>query len=329
GTPLVSVVTSVYNGEKYLRSSLRSILQQEGVDFELIVVNDGSNDRSGMILKEMAENDERIHLIERHNKGLTSSLIEGCSKARGTYIARHDTDDISLPDRLKTLAEMLEQQSELVFASSWAEVIGPEDELLYRYTRPAGAEAATRMLLETRTGPPGHGSVMFRKDAYEAVGGYREQMYYAQDSDLWLRFGLIGKLGYAQEVLYRYRVSHESISGALHFQKLAYAELITQLFEVRKSGGDETALLDQANQLRSAHETAPSSSQALTLYFIGRSLFDRKDERAARYLAKCVRERPLQLKAWLLLVAATPRMVFRAVSRSMTTQAGSQSGRLT
>src|SRR5882672_1702517 len=100
-TPLVSVVTSTYNGASYLENSLQSVLDQTGVQFELIVVDDGSTDGSAEILARLAGKDSRLRLLRQKNQGLTRALIRGCAEARGTYIARHDSDDLSLPGRLE------------------------------------------------------------------------------------------------------------------------------------------------------------------------------------------------------------------------------------
>ena len=94
--PLVSVVMSVYNSEKYLKEAIESILNQTYTNFEFIIVNDGSTDSSLDIIQEYMKKDERIVLISRDNKGLPYSLNEGIEKAKGKYIARMDADDISL-----------------------------------------------------------------------------------------------------------------------------------------------------------------------------------------------------------------------------------------
>src|SRR6266496_3005617 len=99
-SPDVSVVMSVYNGADHLRETIDSILAQEGVAFELIVVNDGSTDQSAKILEEYASRDKRVRVFQQENQGLTRSLIRGCSEARGKYIARQDAGDVSLTDRL-------------------------------------------------------------------------------------------------------------------------------------------------------------------------------------------------------------------------------------
>jgi glycosyltransferase involved in cell wall biosynthesis len=299
--PTVSVVMSVYNSARYLARSIESILTQDGVTFEFIIINDGSTDNSRDILARYAAQDQRIRVIDQENAGLTRALIRGCKEARGTYIARQDSDDVSLRGRLSRLAEMLRADDGLTFVSSWADVIGPEDEPLLTQTRPDDSKAATNQLLVERIGPPGHGSVMFRRTCYEIVGGYRSQFYYAQDSDLWLRLGSVGRLGYAQEVLYQYRVSEESISGALHSHKLPFARLIDELHVARMAGHSEEAILSKA-PVAIPRGQKDKASEARTLYFIGRCLFTRRDRRASTYLRQCLRLTPYKFKAWALLL---------------------------
>ena len=129
--PLISVVMSVYNGEKYLKRSIDSILNQTFKDFEFIIINDGSTDKSLEIIK--SYDDDRIVLIDQENKGLTKSLNIGIKTASGKYIARQDADDVSLPDRLKKQVDFLEVREDVVLLGCRAyEVIG-EKRILSRY----------------------------------------------------------------------------------------------------------------------------------------------------------------------------------------------------
>src|SRR5215467_1447738 len=121
--PEVSVVMSVYNGASHLVATLDSILSQEGVEFEFIVVNDGSTDNSGQILDEYAQRDSRLRVIQQDNTGLTRALIRGCDAARGEFIARQDAGDISLPGRLKSQVIVLRDQEDCIFVSCWTDIV--------------------------------------------------------------------------------------------------------------------------------------------------------------------------------------------------------------
>lgn len=302
--PEVSVVMSVHNDARYLRDALSDILRQQHVDLELVVVDDGSTDESPEILRQACESDGRVRVLTQENAGLTRALIRGCESARGEYIARHDADDRSDVLRLARQLELIRSEEGLSFVSSWAEVIGPSDEPLLLHRRPADSAQATHMLLHERQGPPGHGSVMMRRSHYEKVGGYRAKFYFAQDSDLWLRLGLVGRLAYVQEPLYRYRVSAASISGRLHAQKLAYARLIDTLHAARLRGEDDERLLEEAELPPLIRGQTPDSSSHSTDHFIGRCLFARRDPRSRTYLRSAVRSGRSSPRTWLLAAAA-------------------------
>ena len=107
--PEVSVLLSVFNGEKFIRQSILSILNQTFRNFELILINDGSTDNTLSICKELLKIDKRIILINKTNSGLTESLIIGTSFARSEYIARQDADDRSIKNRLEIQLQFIKK----------------------------------------------------------------------------------------------------------------------------------------------------------------------------------------------------------------------------
>ncbi len=305
--PIISVVMSVYNSAPVLEPTLDSVLSQTETNLEFVIVDDGSTDDSDQILQKYALQDSRIKLLSQENQGLTKALIRGCATARGEFIARQDSDDLSMPSRLAQQVKLLREDADLAFVSSHAEVIGPAGETLLVHKRPASKAEALRQLLNREAGPPGHGSVMFRRSAYEQVGGYRAEMYFAQDSDLWLRLALVGGLAYAQDVLYKYRIAPESISGRLHPVKIAFADMVTELHEARLAGRTETPILTKAATLRRAPSEGAGrggTSEAQTNYFIARCLINQRDSRALAYLGQSLRERPFNPRAWASLPQA-------------------------
>jgi len=323
--PTVSVVMSVFNDERYLPEAAQSILLQEGVTFEFVVVDDGSTDRSAEILAALGARDGRMHVIRRPNEGLTAALIRGCEAARGRYIARQDADDLSLPGRLARLARRLDEDPRLVFVSSWAQRIGPEGEVFGEIRRPADPEEATRLLLDANTGPPGHGSVMFRADAYRKVGGYRPQFYYGQDGDLWLRLAEHGLLAYEQEVLYAYRYTPDGISTARRPIQRRFGRLARACRVARREGRPEDALLQEVASLRERAMAlrlreggrVGRRRVAAAHYQIGAGLRARGDARAREYFRRAVKAYPLHWRAWLRLVeGAWRRGAARDISRT-------------
>ncbi|QQS26905.1 glycosyltransferase [bacterium] len=205
--PLVSVVMSVYNGEKYLREAIDSILNQIFTDFEFIIINDGSTDDTLKIIKDYK--DPRIVLISRKNKGLVASLNEGIKKARGKYIARMDADDISLPERFEKQVEYLEGHPEIDLVASQIQTFyNNRDELIvYKpitsyeiyYLLGAGSIIA-------------HPSVIMRKNAVKKTGLYKQAMWPAEDYDLWSRIVNKSNAHNLPEVLLRYRINSQGIS---------------------------------------------------------------------------------------------------------------------
>ena len=309
--PKVSVVISVYNDAAFIEQSLNSLLQQTYDDFEIIVVNDGSTDDSADILQRLQQQDGRIRIIDQENQGLTRALINGYKAARGGYIARQDGDDWSHPERLEKQVAALRENSALVFIGCWAEGVTREGRILETVERPSDPETATRELRFKRQGPPAHGTIMFRRDVYEQVGGYRPQFYFSQDSDLWLRMAEVGPIGYLPEVLYRYRRDAESLSSVRHDIQYEFGEIGQACHTVRLNGGDESELLRQAETLAKKvrageiDRTGDIYRVAATQYLIGSQLAMNGDRGAIRYLWPVVCRRPWHLKAWIRLLQAS------------------------
>jgi len=121
----ISVVMSVYNGEKYLREAIDSILSQTFHDFEFIIIDDGSNDGSAEVVRSYT--DSRIRFVQQENRGLAAALNRGVLLARSGLIARMDQDDISMPDRFEKQYEYLQKHKEVVAlgaAAVWIDVNG-------------------------------------------------------------------------------------------------------------------------------------------------------------------------------------------------------------
>ena len=302
--PEVSVVMSVYNDARYLRGSLDSILSQEGIDFEFIIVDDGSTDDSPKILADYAARDSRIRVILQENAGLTRALITGCQVACGEFIARQDADDISLPGRLSRQVECLRSDPRLVFVSSQTEVIAPGGEVVIRHTRPTTPEEGTDLLLRSVSGPPGHGSVMFRRDTYQKVGGYRKEFYFAQDCDLWYRLAEQGMLSYRPEFLYQYRIAPGSVSGSRNSIKQAFATAVDECRALRLRNENEEPILEKCRTLRDRRAESSKASEAGTLYFLGRNLLRTEPASACQYLWQSIQKQPSHLRAWICLLVS-------------------------
>ena len=207
--PEISVIMSVYNGEKYLESAVESILSQSFKDFEFIIIDDGSTDKSLDLLKDFQKRDERVKIISRKNKGLVTSLNEGISMAQGEYIARMDSDDFSKPSRLEKQFGYMKENS-LVVCGTWAEGIDSTGVKIKDMNYPS--KISEIRLFTLLHNPFIHSSVMFRKDIFEKVEGYKKFFKHIEDYELWTRIVFKYKTGNVAETLLQYRFHEDQIT---------------------------------------------------------------------------------------------------------------------
>lgn len=188
----VSILMSVYNAADTISSTIQSILQQSSRDYECIIINDGSSDRTAEILEQFRAKDPRIIVLSQQQKGLAAALNRGLFVARGKYIVRQDADDISLPDRFeKQLAYIERTRCDIV--GSYSYLINEKGNILKIDKRPDTHEAIARRLLIANCIL--HPTVMFKKESVLRIGGYNEEYEFSQDYDLYLR-GLRAGLKY-------------------------------------------------------------------------------------------------------------------------------------
>ncbi|HVT44398.1 MAG TPA: glycosyltransferase family 2 protein [Thermoanaerobaculia bacterium] len=302
----VSVVMAVYNGESVAGETVESVLAQEGVALELIVVDDGSTDRTAEIVEDLARRDPRIRLLRREHRGLTSALIAGCASARAPLIARQDAGDLSLPGRLARLRTAFERTADLAFASSWTDYRGPEMEPLSIARGSGRAAEPIPILDESEThgvvdGPTHHGAVMFRRSAFERAGGYREEFHFGQDWDLWYRLAELGTFQMIGETLYLARVFPRSLSSANRRKQQEISRLSRAALSARLRGESEREILERAAAIRPSPRDRSRAAASAGYYFLGERLRRNRDPRAAAYLLRALRLNPLHAKAWVRL----------------------------
>ena len=235
-TTKISVLMSVYNGDSYLEESIESILNQTFKDFEFIIINDRSNDRSAEIIAKYAAKDRRIIAIANEsNIGLTKSLNKGLKIATGKYIARQDADDISLPTRLEKELAVLENCSEIGVVSSNIEFIdsqGNSLEICKRDCEPS----LVRWYLLFYNRLAGHSQVMYRRQLILELGGYDETRRYSQDYELWSRAIDICQIVILPEILLKQRRHDGSISASKSIEQQEYSLAQSQQNIERASG---------------------------------------------------------------------------------------------
>lgn len=207
---LITVLLPVYNGAADVERAIRSILSQTYTDFELLVINDGSQDASAEILDRVK--DRRLHVIHQENRGLAATLNRGLAIAAGKYIARQDQDDLSHPDRLAKQLAYMEANPDCILLGTAAD-IWVEDTPTKRIHEHAQDHATLSFDLIFNN-PFVHSSVMLRKDIVLEIGGYciDSQRQPPEDYELWSRLSRHGRVGNLQEHLVIYREVPQSMS---------------------------------------------------------------------------------------------------------------------
>ena len=209
----ISVLIPVFNSDRFLAEAIDSVLGQTFRNFELIVIDDGSTDRSPQILANYAAKDSRVKIITHANIGMGQSLNKAMSLANGDWIARLDGDDIMEPDRLERQIDFLQKNPDVVVASSLVYYLDDNSRIIGKNTSKFTNREAVKAYV-AKDLPIGfhHPAAIFRKDIILSLGGYRSQFWPADDMDLWNRVVDAGHQVLVQEeYLTRYRIHASSV----------------------------------------------------------------------------------------------------------------------
>lgn len=203
--PSVSVVMPVYNGARWLESSARSVIEQSVTDLELVIVDDGSIDRTPQIIARLAAADKRIRPLRKENSGIADSLNLGIAVARGRWICRLDADDLASPDRIERQLKLAKSIPSAVLIGGDHLTVDSEGNALRPFSYPT---AHTKLLKQLLDGGRffAHSSIMFRRDKAIAVGGYRPRISKAEDHDLWMRLAEVGTFHGVGAQVIKYRL---------------------------------------------------------------------------------------------------------------------------
>ena len=208
--PELSIVMTVFNGESFVGEAVSSMLTQTYQDFELVIVDDGSTDRTPQVLSALEKRDHRIRVISQRNYGIARANNNACEVARGRYLARLDHDDISLPDRLRLQMDFLEKNPNAAVLGGAIEVIDSRGNAVYGVQYPTNHAQILRELPHRACFA--HSAVTMRRDAFMAVGKYREQFAPGEDYDLWLRFSEQYQMANLSEIIIQHRIHTDSYS---------------------------------------------------------------------------------------------------------------------
>lgn len=296
----LSVITAVYNGEEFLEQCLDSVLSQSKADFEFVIINDGSRDRSAEILERYRNQDSRIVLVSQANSGIAASLNRAVSVASGELLAHIDQDDLALPSWLEKQVAFLAAHPESSVVSSYAFFINAAGERIGTSRNPVDVERGRAELNPDRFLDVIHSTVVMRKKDIIEAGGYREGLMGVEDRELWGRLVTSGKMIRCNpEVLVGYRLHGESAT----VKKVNVADA-----NLRKGINHNIV-----RRLRGEREL---TSEELGIWFANRPLLEKLNEsrrrNAGRYFRSASRhyadKRWLKL-FWTLGIAAALRPV--------------------
>lgn len=225
---LVSVVISVHNGQEFISKALDSVLQQSYNNYEILISDDGSNDKTLKIIKKYKKKFPNKVKIFNNRKtiGLTKSLIQLINYSKGEFIARLDADDMWDKNLLKIHINWLSKRKKNVLIGSSGFKINTKNEIIGKFNLKnlGHTELKKKLLFKNYLL---HSSTMFRKKNYYEVGGYNTVFKFSQDYDLWYRLSNVGKIQNLSENLVYIRSSNSSITSRYKTKQSLYAFIIS------------------------------------------------------------------------------------------------------
>lgn len=218
--PLVSVIIPVFNGAAFLEESVRSVFKSSYKKIEVILIDDGSTDRSRAVCRRLKRKYRRVRFYSfKRHRGLGRVLNSVLEKAKGELICRLNQDDIMLAERIETQVKFLRKNQAVVAVGSAIrlfDVNGHEQTIKFLKK---DKEIKKFWLIVSPFADP---AVMYRKQAAIKLGGYKQEFWPADDTHLWLRMGKVGKLANIDKPLVKVRY-HRQAASLLYFRKLAIA----------------------------------------------------------------------------------------------------------
>jgi glycosyltransferase involved in cell wall biosynthesis len=238
--PIFTIVMACHNAGAYIDQAIASVLAQTFADWELIIVDDASHDDSLSCIKNASQKDPRIKYIQNEiNLGPSIARNSAAHIATGEWLSILDADDVYLPEKLEKQYEIiLNSKADIVLVGSGCYHIDHTGRRLQDYNYSNKSMPLKRALLSMRSFPP-HSSLIYRKEAFLAVGGFNSNFIRSQDYDLWLRLINFGSFAAYSKPLIEYRVHSSNISNSsctLAFTQVEYGIAATVCQLIRNGG---------------------------------------------------------------------------------------------
>jgi glycosyltransferase involved in cell wall biosynthesis len=293
----VSIVTVYYNRVEHVGASIQSLLDQTHPDIEIIIVDDGSTDGTWEALQAAARM-PNVRLIQQRNQGFTAAINNGIRDSSGAYVAVHGSGDISYPERIAKQADILDRRDDVAVVGCVFDNSESHNAHFQKQLTDLDPDFYRQML---RHDPFTHGCIMYRRDLFDRVGGYREFFRFAQDRDFLLRLSDHGTYEIVPEVLYRRNKPANSVNN--DFQKSLiqeyFADFAVQLAITRRRTSVD--LLDKYGHA-SAFLRRPSRTLGRRLVNSGLRWRVTWDDAAGWHYLRAARDEDLSLRSRVLLI---------------------------
>lgn len=239
--PLVTIVTPVYNGARYLAQAIESILAQTYPNIEYIVINDGSTDDTLEVARRYGD---RLTIVDQANAGQAATLNRGWEMAEGELLTYLSSDDILYPNCIETLVEVLEAEPRTVCAFPNSDLISPTSHMLKAGVSFAFDREALVIEQECGIGP----GAIFRAADFRRIGGWRTDYILSNDREFWIRLSKLGDFRFIDESLAGYRLHPKSISYSVVAEEISleYVRSLDEIFSSPDVGPDLLARRDEA-----------------------------------------------------------------------------------
>ncbi len=322
---LISVILPLYNAESYIREAVRSILQETRIPLELIVVDDGSTDRSLKVLKQIR--DDRLVVLYNQGKGIATALNTGLAAARGKFIARCDADDCYPAGRLFRQVNWLMQHPEAGAVCGGYRVIDPKGLSVTAFNWSQEIEDITGEL-QAGTARTHLCTFVIRTDIMRSIEGFRSYFVTAEDIDLQLRLGDATNVWYLPGMCYHYRLHETSITHTRSSTEREFFDQIAREFQrQRQQQGHDALQRGCPPALPQKHDKPPmTAKQHLQNFLLGEAWRSYQAGQLTKALVAGMRSAlalPSNLTVWrsvlsLVIKSATAssQLMFRLYSRS-------------
>lgn len=245
--PKVSVIMACHNSAAYLEEAVSSVLRQAFRDLELILIDDGSTDRTAEIAEQFQSEDSRVFIIVLPVKsGVAAARNAGIQAARGRWLGILDSDDVAVPSRFEDQLELADRNHNLVLIGSNSISIDAEGNAIKEHGYPTDHETLVKRLYSMRAFMP-HSSMMYRRDAVDKLKGFNAGYAQAEDHDLWLRLSEVGTFASIDRPLVKIR-KHEknmtNVEGGRQQLKYAHAGVICHFLRALGEP-DPASILDE------------------------------------------------------------------------------------